>query len=51
MKLAILSPNENAYSETFIQAHKNLPFEIFFYCSGRIPSQLAGTKLVGKVNA
>jgi colanic acid/amylovoran biosynthesis glycosyltransferase len=43
MKLAILSPNENAYSETFIQAHKNLPFEIFFYCNGRIPSQLEGT--------
>ncbi|HVX25465.1 MAG TPA: glycosyltransferase [Parafilimonas sp.] len=38
--LAIFSPNENAYSETFIQAHKKLPFEIKFYHSGDIPSQL-----------
>ena len=38
--LAIFSPNENVYSETFIQAHKNLPFEIKFYHSGDIPTQL-----------
>lgn len=38
--LAIFSPNENAYSETFIHAHKNLPFEIKFYHSGDIPTQL-----------
>jgi glycosyltransferase involved in cell wall biosynthesis len=32
MKLAILSPNKNAYSETFIQAHKHyLDGEICFY--------------------
>ncbi len=43
MILGILSPNENAYSETFIQAHKSLPFKIFFYCNGRVPVQLAGT--------
>jgi colanic acid/amylovoran biosynthesis glycosyltransferase len=40
--LAILSPNQNAYSETFIQAHKDLPFEIKFYHSGRLPTQLEG---------
>lgn len=39
-KLAIFSPNENAYSETFIQAHKNLPFSILFYHSGYLPTQL-----------
>lgn len=53
MTLAILSPNENAYSETFIQAHKSLPFKNFFYCNGRIPSKLEGTsgltRLIHKV--
>lgn len=46
--LAILSPNENAYSETFIQAHRNLPFNIFFYCNANnyVPAQLAGTKRI-----
>ena len=44
MILAILSPNENAYSETFIQAHRNLPFRNFFYCGGRVPYKLAGSK-------
>ncbi len=43
MILGILSPNENAYSETFIQVHRNLPFKNFFYCNGRIPTQLAHT--------
>lgn len=44
--LAILSPSENAYSETFIQAHRSLPFNIFFYCnaSNDVPSKLSGTK-------
>lgn len=46
MILAILSPNENAYSETFIQAHRSLPFENFFYCNGRVPNRLAGTKRI-----
>ncbi len=43
--LAILSPYENAYSETFIQAHRSLPFNVFFYCNGKdyVPSELAGT--------
>lgn len=43
--LAILSRNDNAYSETFIEAHKKLPFNIFFYCQAvnDVPSQLTGT--------
>ena len=28
---AIISPSQNAYSETFIQAHKNLEGKIFYY--------------------
>lgn len=51
--LAILSPYENAYSETFIQAHKSLPFNIFFYCNGKnyVPAQLAeSSKLVRRIN-
>ncbi len=42
--LAIFSPNQNAYSETFIQAHKNLPFKIKFYYGGSIPRSLEGEK-------
>ena len=46
--LAILSPNQNAYSETFIQAHKNLPFNIKFYYGGSIPSFLEGSDSIMK---
>jgi colanic acid/amylovoran biosynthesis glycosyltransferase len=42
INLAIFSPNQNAYSETFIQAHKALPFNIFFYYGGYIPTHLEG---------
>ncbi len=35
--LAILSPGQNAYSETFIQAHRKLPFNIKFYYGGSLP--------------
>ena len=41
--LAICSPNKNAYSETFIQAHKNLPFAIKYYYDGLLPTKLEGT--------
>jgi colanic acid/amylovoran biosynthesis glycosyltransferase len=42
INLAIFSPNANAYSETFIQAHKDLPFSIKFYHDGFVPRQLEG---------
>jgi colanic acid/amylovoran biosynthesis glycosyltransferase len=42
--LAICSPSKNAYSETFIQAHKNLPFTIKYYYDGLLPTQLEGTE-------
>jgi len=38
--LAILSPNRNAYSETFIQHHKLLPFNVKFYYNGFLPCEL-----------
>lgn len=40
--LAIFSPTKNACSETFIQAHKNLPFNIKYYYSGFLPTILEG---------
>lgn len=40
IKLAIFSPNENAYSETFIQAHRQLPFAISYYYQGWLPTRL-----------
>lgn len=43
MNLAIVSPNQNAYSETFIQAHKNIPgTNVKFYFGGGIPKELEG---------
>jgi glycosyltransferase involved in cell wall biosynthesis len=40
--LAIFSPDQNTYSETFIHAHKNLPFNIKYYYNGLLPTQLEG---------
>lgn len=40
--LAIFSPNKNAYSETFIQAHKGLPFHVKYYHDGFFPAFLEG---------
>lgn len=35
IKIALISPNQNAYSETFIQAHKNnLDEEVKYYYAG-----------------
>lgn len=48
--LAIFSPNKNAYSETFIQAHKKLPFDIKFYYGGTLPSALEGNENILKTS-
>jgi colanic acid/amylovoran biosynthesis glycosyltransferase len=41
--LALISPNENAYSETFIAAHRKLlPFNVKYYYNGNIPKELHG---------
>ncbi|QJD97367.1 glycosyltransferase [Mucilaginibacter robiniae] len=42
INLAIFSPNANAYSETFIQAHKQLPFQVKYYYDGFVPKALEG---------
>lgn len=46
-KIAIISPNQNAYSETFIQAHRNINADVFFYYGGAIPSYFEGTGFIG----
>ncbi|RXP52921.1 glycosyltransferase [Lutibacter sp. HS1-25] len=44
--IAIISPNQNAYSETFIQAQKKyLKGNVFYYFGGAIPTQLEGGSL------
>jgi glycosyltransferase involved in cell wall biosynthesis len=43
--LAIFSPGQNAYSETFIHAHKKLPFNIKYYYGGTIPFSLEGKNI------
>lgn len=48
LNLAILSPNENVYSETFIRAHKNLPFNNKFYFGGLIPTHLENDGYIQK---
>lgn len=50
MNIAIISPNKNIYSETFIQAHKKLNGNIFFYYGGAIPSYLEGVGYIGPSN-
>ncbi|WP_010419560.1 glycosyltransferase [Anaerophaga thermohalophila] len=45
--IAIISPNKNAYSETFIQAHKNLKGNIFYYYGGFIPQYLENYGYIG----
>lgn len=43
MRIALLSPNQNAYSETFIQAHKNLlEGKVIYYYEGVLPKNLEG---------
>ncbi len=50
INLAIFSPNENAYSETFIQAHKSLPFSVKYYYDGWVPSKLENCEDMLKVS-
>lgn len=48
--LAIFSPNQNAYSETFIHAHKKLPFNIKYYYGGWFPTNLEASPSLYKFN-
>lgn len=43
MNIALISPNQNAYSETFIQEHKKgLKGNIFYYYAGEVPTAVEG---------
>tara|TARA_R100000935_G_C2840849_1_gene170870 strand:- start:3060 stop:4172 length:1113 start_codon:yes stop_codon:yes gene_type:complete len=47
INIALLSPAKNAYSETFIQAHKQfLKGSIFYYFGGELPTELEGGLLI-----
>ncbi|MEO9145229.1 MAG: glycosyltransferase [Ginsengibacter sp.] len=48
--LAIFSPSHNSYSETFIQAHKKLPFNIKYYYDGDIPVKLENSSNLSQFN-
>ncbi len=48
--IAIFSPNKAAYSETFIQAHRQLPFNIRFYYGGYLPVALEGDEQFAHFN-
>lgn len=48
--LAIFSPAHNSYSETFIQAHKKLPFNIKYYYDGELPTKLEGNPEMAHFN-
>ena len=48
LNLAIISPNQRTYSETFIQAHKYIPnMNIKFYYQGMPPTILEGKGALG----
>jgi colanic acid/amylovoran biosynthesis glycosyltransferase len=41
--IAVISPSQNAYSETFIHAHKSLPnICVKYYYDGSLPGYLEG---------
>lgn len=48
--LAIISPSQNAYSETFIQAHKHIPgMNVRFYYGDPLPIMLEGSGALEKM--
>ena len=47
INLALISPNQNAYSETFIQNHKkHFDANVHFYYGGSLPQYLEGDSLL-----
>jgi colanic acid/amylovoran biosynthesis glycosyltransferase len=47
MNVALISPNQKAYSETFIQQHKkHIKGNIYFYYDGYLPKRLEGELLI-----
>lgn len=60
INIALLSPNKNSYSETFIKAQKNkLDGDIFFYFGGKLPNYYERhgkvrpirTKIIDRINS
>jgi glycosyltransferase involved in cell wall biosynthesis len=47
MNVAIVSNDQNIYSETYIQAHKRIDAKVFYYYGGLVPTHLEG---VGSIN-
>jgi colanic acid/amylovoran biosynthesis glycosyltransferase len=49
--VALISPNKNAFSETFIQAHRLINANVFYYFGGFIPSyiEFGGIKSVIRI--
>lgn len=46
MRIAILSPSNNSYTETFINSHRNLKGDIFFFFEGEIPKRVEGYRQI-----
>jgi len=42
MNVAIVSPDQIVYSETYIQAHKRIDAKVFYYYGGLVPTHLEG---------
>lgn len=40
LRLALISPIKNAFSESFIQAHRRLDAKVFYYYNGLMPTEL-----------
>jgi len=50
IKIAIVSPSQNTYSETFIQAHLKLKGDIYYYYGGLTPKYLRGYGSLSLIN-
>ncbi|RYE28071.1 MAG: hypothetical protein EOP48_33915, partial [Sphingobacteriales bacterium] len=46
--LAICAPGLNVYSETFIRAHKTLPYNVKYYYNSFLPFELEGEGILAK---
>ncbi|HOW26146.1 MAG TPA: glycosyltransferase [Bacteroidales bacterium] len=46
MNVAIISPSQKIYSETFIEAHKQIKANVYYYYGGGIPNHLEGSGVI-----
>lgn len=47
LKVAIVSPSKDSYSETFIQAHRNIDADVCYYYGNYVPIYLDDTGYIG----